>query len=151
MFLKPLITPQPPDGTPFKMDNKVSHGFIHSNIKLKRSKSWDMRFHWLRDKANQKHFRYYWSPGILNNADYFTKHHPPNVHKKLRSTYILQGHNLSQCLFSVIQSHLSPLQSHKHHPLRRGCVDQYPVKLGFPQAMTSVPLTHQRMNLECIS
>ncbi len=36
----------------------------------------DMRFHWLRDReVNQKQFRFYWRPGTLMRADYWTKHH----------------------------------------------------------------------------
>ena len=82
---------QPADGTPFKLDNATTNGFIHSNIKLKRSKAWDMRYHWLRDKALQRVFRYFWAKGADNNADYFTKHHPPNIHKEQRSKYILEN------------------------------------------------------------
>ena len=43
---------QPP--TPIKSDNSTTIGFINNNIHQKRSKSWDMRFHWLRDKDIQK-------------------------------------------------------------------------------------------------
>ena len=84
---------QPPDGVPFKMDNAVTNGFIHSNIRQKRSKSWDMRYHWLRDKKHQKNFRYYWARGEDNDADYFTKHHPPKHHLKMRQKYILKNHH----------------------------------------------------------
>ena len=51
-----LQHPQPPDGCPFKMDNPVTNGFIHKNIKQKRSKSWDMRYHWLHGKNLHKQF-----------------------------------------------------------------------------------------------
>ena len=37
--------PQPP--TPIKVDNSTANNFVHNNITQKRSKSWDMRFHWL--------------------------------------------------------------------------------------------------------
>ena len=105
--LKVLGHPQPEDGTPFKMDNLVNHGFIHSNIKLKKSKTWDMRYHWLREKQTRKLFRYYWAKGLLNNADYFTKHHPPCVHIQMRPKYILKGHLLRQNILSTISSILS--------------------------------------------
>ena len=49
--------PQPP--TPLKTDNSTANGFIHDNINLKKSKSWDMRFYWLRDRANQQQFNFY--------------------------------------------------------------------------------------------
>ena len=51
-ILKALNHPQPP--TPLKTDNSIANGFVHKNIQQKRSKSWDMRFYWLRDKILQK-------------------------------------------------------------------------------------------------
>ena len=113
---------QPPDGTPFKMDNNVSFGFIKSNIKMKRSKTWDMRYHWLRDKATQKEFRYYWQKGALNNADYFTKNHPPSHHRQIRHTYILKGHLMKQHLLSSIQQSIRASIAPSHLS-RRGCVE----------------------------
>ncbi len=101
--LKALGHDQPRDGTPFKMDNSVSHGFVKSNIKMKRSKTWDMRWHWLRDKHTQRLFRFYWQKGSLNNADYFTKHHPPAHHREQRPKYILQGHHIREKLLLSIQ------------------------------------------------
>ena len=43
-----------------------------------------MRFYWLRDRVKQKQFDVYWEPGINNLADYTTKHHTGNHHKRLR-------------------------------------------------------------------
>jgi len=40
--------PQPP--TPIKTDNSTALSFIRSNIKQKKSKSWDMHLNWLRDR-----------------------------------------------------------------------------------------------------
>ena len=84
------------------MDNATTNGFLHSNIRLKRSKAWDMRYHWMRDQQIQNLFRYYWAKGDVNNADYFTKHHSPNHHRKMRPTYILHGNNIEQITKSVI-------------------------------------------------
>lgn len=39
---------QPP--TPLKTDNSTACGYVNKNIKIKKSKSWDMRYHWLRDR-----------------------------------------------------------------------------------------------------
>ena len=47
-ILLALNHPQPP--TPLKSDNSTTIGFIHDNIHQRRSKSWDMRYYWLRDK-----------------------------------------------------------------------------------------------------
>ena len=83
--LEEMGHPQPP--TPIKTDNATALGYIYNNIKQKRSKSFDMKYHWLRDRENQKHFRYYWDKGTNNNADYFTKHHPPAIHREKRKVY----------------------------------------------------------------
>ena len=66
--------PQPP--TPIKTDNVTTLGFTNKNIQMKKSKSWDMNLHWLRDRQNQKQFLLTWEQGLKNLADYFTKHHP---------------------------------------------------------------------------
>ena len=50
-FLQALGHQQPP--TPIKTDNSTTHGFIHNNIHQKKSKSLDMRYHWLRDRETQ--------------------------------------------------------------------------------------------------
>ena len=48
----------------------------------------DMRFHWLRDRKLRDMLRFYWRPGTMNLADYFTKHHPPAHHKSIRKEYL---------------------------------------------------------------
>ena len=55
---------------------------------LKRSKSWDMRYYWLRDRQMQRQFDIYWEEGIKNLADYFTKHHSTLDHQAKRSKYV---------------------------------------------------------------
>ena len=88
--LKALGHPQPP--TPLKTDNSTAYKFVHDEMKQKMSKSWDMRFNWLRDKVTiQKLLQIYWQKGTKNWADYFTKHHPPRHHKQIRPNYILDG------------------------------------------------------------
>jgi hypothetical protein len=48
----------------------------------------DMRFYWIKDRVKQGQFNVYWSPGCQNLADYFTKHHLPAHHKRMREIYI---------------------------------------------------------------
>ena len=55
-ILRTLNHPQPP--TPIKTDNSTANGFIHNNIHQKRSKSWDMRYYWLRDKLLHKNLHF---------------------------------------------------------------------------------------------
>ena len=90
--------------TPLKTDNSTSNSVVHANIKQCRSKTWDMRWNWLRDKATHQQLRgmYYWAKGTDNTADYFTKYHPLLHHLAMRPKYVLnahQGHPLND-LFS---------------------------------------------------
>ena len=74
--------------TPIKTDNSTANGFIHDNIHQKRSKSWDMRYYWLRDRQTKQQFLFFWDKGSNNDADYFTKHHPTKYHRHKRSRYV---------------------------------------------------------------
>ncbi len=73
--------PQPP--TPLLCDNEVAIGLATDTINLKLSKSLDMRFHWLRDRVRQGHFRIIFVPGKTNVADFFTKAFPVARHREL--------------------------------------------------------------------
>ena len=66
--------------TPIKTDDSTANAFVHNNITQKKSKSWDMRYYWLRDKEAQGAFRIYWDKGTNNHAYYFTKHHTAKIH-----------------------------------------------------------------------
>ena len=81
--------PQPP--TTIITDNSTAQSFIYDNIHQKRSKYWDMRYYWLRDRTTQKQFVIKWAPGKSSKVDYYTKHHPIKHHKQIRSTYMLDG------------------------------------------------------------
>ena len=80
---------------PIKTDNSTCNSFVHSNIRQRRSKTWDMRWNWLRHQATQEILRIYWDKGVNNDGDYFTKHHPPTHHKVQRPRYVLQAHNIT--------------------------------------------------------
>ena len=74
--------------TPIRTDNSTATGFIHNNINMKRTKSWDMRYHWLQDRTTRKQFNVYWEKGKNNDADYFTKHHSTKHHRLTRQRYV---------------------------------------------------------------
>ena len=101
-LLEILNHPQPP--TPLKTDNATACGFIHDNIHQKRSKSWDMRYYWLRDRMAQLQFDIYWDKGSNNGADYHTKHHATKHHRITRPRYVqdkllsMIAHNMSSLL-----------------------------------------------------
>ena len=71
-FLECLGHIQPP--TPIKTDNSNATGFIYDNIHQRRSKTWDMRYYWLRDRSNQRQFNIYWDKGATTMQTI-----PPNI------------------------------------------------------------------------
>ena len=70
--------------TPLKTYNSMTEGFVNSGMKPERSKTWDMKWHWLREKGFLEQLRVYWDKGTNNDADYFTKHHPPIHYCQMR-------------------------------------------------------------------
>ena len=81
--------------TKINKDNNTANAFVHSTMHMKRSKTWDMRYHWLRERKTKQMFDIYWDKGSNDHADYFTKHHPPAHHKHQRYQYILKGFNVT--------------------------------------------------------
>ena len=74
-----------PDATPLGLERAA---LVNKKVQPKRTKAMDMRFHWLRDRECQRQFRFYWRPGKLNYADYWTKHHPATHHNNVRRNYL---------------------------------------------------------------
>ena len=70
----------------------------------------DMRFHWLRCRANQRQFRTYWCAGPTNEGDYVTKHHAVLHNKKVRADYLTLTSRLEQ-LRHHIQAKITGLAS----------------------------------------
>ena len=93
-ILEELGHKQPP--TPIQTDNSTAEGIINSKVQPKRTKAMDMRFHWLRDRETQKQFRFYWRAGVLNYADYWTKHHPAAHHRNIRPEFLKSPTALEQ-------------------------------------------------------
>ena len=86
--------PQP--ATPLQTDNEMANNFTHANLRQRRSKTWDMQLNWQRDKKAHNEFNIYWDKGKNNQANYFTKHHPPKHHREQRPKYILKGYHVQQ-------------------------------------------------------
>ena len=98
--LEAMGFPQP--ATPLKTDNTTACGILNNTMKQKRSKAIDVRFYWLRDRAQQGQFYIFWDSGKNNLADFHTKHHPPCYHKINRpiQSYIedLSPESLQGCI-----------------------------------------------------
>ena len=95
--LEELGHPQPP--TPIQTDNSTACGLANDTVKQRRSKAIDMRFYWIRDRVRQGQFFIYWRRGSINLADYFTKHHAPSHHIKVRPDIL---HEPSHNRFAVL-------------------------------------------------
>ena len=54
-------------------DNQCAVGMASNSVKAKRTKSIDMRYHWIRDRVQQGHFHVQWRKGEHNLADFFKK------------------------------------------------------------------------------
>ena len=74
--------------TPIQTDNAMAEAVINAKITPKRSKAMDMRFHWLKDRECRHQFKFYWQPGKLNHADYWTKHHSATHHVNVRKEFL---------------------------------------------------------------
>jgi hypothetical protein len=92
--LEELGHPQPK--TPLKTDNSTAAGFANKSMRQKRSKSWDMRLNWLRDRIAQMQFQIFWDEGKNNQGDYPTKHWPPSHHIVTRPKYIMNNYMVTQ-------------------------------------------------------
>ena len=75
--LQEMGWPQPP--TIVECDNTTAAGIANDTVKPKRR---------VRDRVRQGQFKFHWSPGNNNLADYFTKHFPPSYHTEIRPTYL---------------------------------------------------------------
>ena len=53
-------------------------------MKPKHSKTWYMKLHWLGCKEVLEEFKVHQYKGTNNDADYFTKRHPPIHHRQMR-------------------------------------------------------------------
>ena len=65
--LEELGHPQP--STALRTDNRTANGILNGTVKQRRSRAIDIRFYWLKDRAEQGQFRIFWAPGIVNLAD----------------------------------------------------------------------------------
>jgi hypothetical protein len=78
----------PQDTTEIIADNTTACGIVNRQTKIRRSKAIDMRYHWIRDRVDQGHFKVIWQPGGSNIADYFTKTHPAKHYTDMRHIFV---------------------------------------------------------------
>ena len=98
--------------TPIWTDNSTACGILNDKANQNRSKAIDMRFYWLRDRIRQGQFSLQWAPGATNLADYYTKHHSAQHHKKVRSICMSEPNSPTE-----MQGCVEQLAHHAHHAL----------------------------------
>jgi len=93
------------------------------------TKHMDMRYHWIQDRCEQKQFIAYWAPGSENLGAYFTKHHHPIIHRRMRSKYVKDPTiaRLNNC--NMLMSLLADARTHSDRDFVRGCIDQLSLSL----------------------
>jgi hypothetical protein len=77
---------QPP--MPVMTDNITTQGLSVGTMTPKASKLMDQRFHWLKCRSVQCQLLYLWRHGILNRANYTSKHHEPKHHQAVCPFFI---------------------------------------------------------------
>jgi hypothetical protein len=91
--LEEMGHPQPAP-TPITTDNITAQGLTLGTMTPKASKSNNQRFHWLKCRNAQRQFKYLWQKGILNRADYASKHHPARHHQNVCPFYVFDSDQL---------------------------------------------------------
>ncbi len=77
-----------PKPAPVTTNNITAQGLTMGTMIAKASKSLDQCFHWLKCHDAQHKFKYLWQKGILNQANYASKHHTPKHHKPVPPFYV---------------------------------------------------------------
>ena len=101
--------------TPIQTDNTTALGVVNRNLQPRRTKAMDMRFHWLRDRAAQAMFRFFWQPGKTNWGDYWTKHHCSAHHQQMRPEFVTPSHVVNALRASLKR------KPHKYRASERVC------------------------------
>ena len=70
-----MVWEKPP--SPIQTNNLAAAEVVNKTIIQRKSKSMDLRYHWIRCRKLQGQFRFYCAPGHLNWGHYSTKHHHP--------------------------------------------------------------------------
>jgi hypothetical protein len=86
----------PQNPTIIMCDNTSAIGIATDNIKQKRSKAIDMRFHWIRDRVRQSQFTIAYIPTSQNLADYFTKNLPYELRAQFHPFLVRASTNASE-------------------------------------------------------
>ena len=77
--------------TPLYTDNKTAAGIASKTCRQKRSKSMDMRYHWIRDRVALKDFEVHWKSNaepLIQIADFLSKPHTSATFATMRPYFV---------------------------------------------------------------
>ena len=108
----------PQAATTIWCDNTCAVGLCNDTLKTARTKSIDLRFHWLRDRVRQAQFKVQWIKSSDNIADFFTKALPVHEHlRRLHQLVIPAAKSLSKhTLRGMTHRHLQPRDAARPTP-----------------------------------
>jgi hypothetical protein len=78
----------PQTSTIMTYDNSTAGSIANRTAKVKRSKAYAMKYHWIQDRIEQGDFTIQWAPGTSNLADFPSKAHPVHHFKSMRKYFI---------------------------------------------------------------
>ena len=128
--------------TPPKMDNSTTEGFVNSGMKPEHSKTWYMKWYWLRYKEILEQLIVYWYKGTNNDADYFTKHHRPIHHCQMRPRYI----HTSNLVRTIPQTIILCACVLNRVPGTQSCIESLKLIRAKPQSMNKKCHTVRQLN-----
>ena len=74
--------------TTLKTEISTTELFVNLGMRPKRSKTWVMKWHWLRENEVLDQLRVYFYRETRNNVNYFTNNHPPIHLRQIQTQYI---------------------------------------------------------------
>ena len=74
--------------TQITCDNMCAVGIANKTLTQKRSKTIEMRYHWIQDQVDLGNFTVTWQPGADNLADFFTETQPVQHHIEMMRIYL---------------------------------------------------------------
>jgi hypothetical protein len=82
--------PQPT--TAIGLDNTATLGYADGTHKASKSKHWDRKYNWIKEKVKEKELTFFHLRGNVNLADFFTK--PISVEKHLAMIPFIETHEI---------------------------------------------------------
>ena len=99
----------PQSETEIICDNECAVGIAQNTLQIKRTKTIDMHYDWLRDQVHQKKLKVIRKMGKINSTDFFTKTHAVYRDSVIRRKYVLHDarHSYRHKLYKTAKLYLS--------------------------------------------